>query len=203
MDLMHLLQSQIGSEVISKLAGQAGVNEDQTTAAMNGAFSALLNGLSKNIQQPEGAQNLLSALERDHDGSLLDNLSGFLGGEQVAAPASALNGVGILKHVLGGSQSGVIDMIAKMSGIDAGKSGQLLATLAPILLGALGKLRSNQEVGNQGLLDLITKTNQAQNQESPAGGLFQRLLDRDGDGEIMDDIISMGAKSLLGGLFKR
>ena len=58
-------------------------------------------------------------------------------------------------------------------------------------------------VGGGGLIDLITKTQQNHNQQSAAGGIFQKLLDRDGDGEIMDDLLSMGSQSLLGGLFKK
>lgn len=203
MDLMELLQGQLGDGLIDQLAGQIGGEKEQTSTAVNGALSALLSGISKNVAQPEGAQGLLSALERDHDGSILDNLSGFLGGSVQPQNTSMLNGAGILNHVLGGNQNPVIDMIAKMSGLDKSKSGQLLITLAPVLLGMLGKLKNQENVGGGGLIDLITKTQQTQTQQSPVGGIFQRLLDRDGDGEIMDDLLSMGSQSLLGGLFKK
>lgn len=203
MDLMELLQDQLSGGLMDQLTNQVGAEKEQTMAATTGAISALLNGLSKNVSQPEGAQGLLSALERDHDGSILDNLSGFLGGSVQPQNANMLNGAGILGHILGGSQNSVVDTIAKMSGLDKSKTGQLLITLAPVLLGMLGKLKNQENVGGGGLIDLITKTQQNHNQQSAAGGIFQRLLDRDGDGEIMDDLLSMGSQSLLGGLFKK
>jgi hypothetical protein len=205
MDLLQLLQSQIGGDVLKQLSGQVGANEEQTGAAVNGAFSALLNGLSKNIQTPEGASGLLGALDRDHDGSILNDLTGFLSGSAQSSNASSLNGAGILNHVLGNSQGNIIETIAKMSGLDSSKSGQILTMLAPILMGALGKIKQaqpQQQTAGGGLLDLITKTQQSHNQQSQAGGIFEKLLDKDGDGQVMDDLLSMGAKSLLGGLFK-
>ncbi len=201
MDLLQILQSQVGGNVLKQLAGDLGTDESQTGAAVNGVFSALLNGLGKNVQQPEKANGLLEALDRDHDGSILNDLAGILGGKtQVQNPATN-NGAGIVKHVLGDNQSGVVEMIARMSGIDPSKSSVLLEKLAPVLLGVLGKVKNEQNVGGQGLLDLITKTTQTHNQENKAGGIFEKLLDKDGDGNIMDDIIGMGAKSLFGGLF--
>jgi hypothetical protein len=203
MDILQLLQSQMGGEVLKQLSGQIGSSEEQTSSAVNGAVSALLTGLSKNIQTPEGANGLLGALDRDHDGSILNDIQGFLSGASQPANTSAANGMGILKHVLGGNQGNIAEAIAKMSGLDASKAGSLLTMVAPLVLGALGKAKAAQPQGGSGILDLITKTQQTQTQQSPVGGIFEKLLDRDGDGQVMDDLLSMGAKSLLGGFFKK
>jgi hypothetical protein len=204
MDILQLLQSQMGGDVLKQLSGQVGASEEQTSSALNGAVSALLTGLSKNIQTPEGANGLLGALDRDHDGSIFDDIQGFLGGNAQAANPAAANGMGILKHVLGGNQGNIAEAIAKMSGLDSSKAGSLLTMVAPLVLGALGKAKAAQPQGQgSNILDLITKTQQTQTQQSPVGGIFEKLLDRDGDGQVMDDLLSMGAKSLLGGLFKK
>jgi hypothetical protein len=204
MDILQLLQSQMGGEVLKQLSGQVGASEEQTSSALNGAVSALLSGLSKNIQTPEGASGLLGALDKDHDGSIFNDLQGFLGGSAQPANPAAANGMGILKHVLGGNQGNIAEAIAKMSGLDASKAGSLLTMVAPLVLGALGKAKAAQPQGQgSNILDLITKTQQTQTQQSPVAGIFEKLLDRDGDGQVMDDLLSMGAKSLLGGLFKK
>jgi hypothetical protein len=202
MDIIQLLQGQLGEGVIDQLAGNVGESKETTQAAANGIFSALLNGINKNISQEGGGNALLSALDKDHDGSILDNIGDLLSGNTQAANPNTLNATGILQHVLGGNQSNVVDAISKMTGMDSSKAMQMLMTLAPMVLGTLGKLKSQPNVGGSGLLDLITKTTQTNNQQNAHAGIFEKLLDSDGDGSVMDDILNMGAKSLLGGLFK-
>ncbi|HRG66487.1 MAG TPA: DUF937 domain-containing protein, partial [Saprospiraceae bacterium] len=167
-------------------------------------FSALLSGINKNVADPQGAQSFLSALERDHDGSILDNIGDLIMGGASAPTTPTTNGAGILNHVLGNNQGGIADAIGKMSGLDSGKVTQLLITLAPMVLGMLGKMRNNEQVNSGGgLIDLIGKTVQGGGEQQSSGSIFTRLLDRDGDGSVMDDLLQMGSQSLLGGLFKK
>ncbi len=203
MDILQLLQGQLGEGVMDQLAGQMGESKETTQAATNGIFSALLNGLNKNISQEGGGNALLSALDRDHDGSILDNIGDLLKGNAQTANPATLNSGGILQHILGGNQSNVVDAISKMTGMDSGKAVQMMMTLAPMLLGTLGKLKSQPEVGGSGLLDLISKSTKANNQEHAHSNIFEKMLDKDGDGSVMDDLLSMGAKSILGGFFKK
>lgn len=204
MDILQMLQGQLGEGMIEQLAGQIGADKDQTAAAANGVFSALLSGINKNVADPQGAQSFLSALERDHDGSILDNIGDLIMGGASAPSTPTTNGAGILNHVLGNNQGGIADAIGKMSGMDSGKVTQLLITLAPMVLGMLGKMRNNEQVNSGGgLIDLIGKTVQGAGQQQSSGSIFTRLLDRDGDGSVMDDLLQMGSQSLLGGLFKK
>jgi hypothetical protein len=199
-----MLQGQLGEGMIEQLAGQIGADKDQTAAAANGVFSALLSGINKNVADPQGAQSFLSALERDHDGSILDNIGDLIMGGASAPSTPTTNGAGILNHVLGNNQGGIADAIGKMSGMDSGKVTQLLITLAPMVLGMLGKMRNNEQVNSGGgLIDLIGKTVQGSTEQQSSGSIFTRLLDRDGDGSVMDDLLQMGSQSLLGGLFKK
>ncbi|MFZ1789060.1 MAG: DUF937 domain-containing protein [Saprospiraceae bacterium] len=204
--LFELLKAEGGDVLVDQLSKQLGAEPEQTETAVQSAFSAMLSGLSKNIVSGEGASSFLGALDRDHDGSVLNDLMGYLSGNmnQAQVAPSALNGAGILGHILGGNQNSVVDAIAKISGLDQSKTGQLLVTLAPVVMGLLGKMKKTNNVSDNTLLDLVFKSGQPQ-EEKPHGGLmgvFGGLLDRDGDGSYMDDILSMGTKSLLGGLFK-
>ena len=91
-----------------------------------------------NTAKPSGAQALDSALAKDHDGSIFDNLGGFLDG------AASGPGAGILGHVLGGSRPQVEQKIAETSGLSLDKVAPLLITVAPLVMGALGKLRGTR-----------------------------------------------------------
>ena len=80
MNLSDLLNSSVGQSIVKSVAGQFGLDEYQASAAVNTAIPVILGGLNKNVQTPEGAESLNNALESKHDGSLLDNLGGILGG---------------------------------------------------------------------------------------------------------------------------
>ncbi len=207
MDIMNLLQGQLSQGVLDQLTQQIGASDSkQTAAATAGIMNTLVGALAKNASNPEGAQSLSNALDRDHDGSVLDNVMDmFTGGGQVAQQNNrAMNGSGILNHILGDRQGGAIDMISKISGLDSGKTGNLMTMLAPILMGALGKQKRQQGLDVGGLANLLTGTVTQQNQspQNPTMSLVTKFLDADGDGSITDDVASIGMK-LLGGLFGR
>lgn len=198
-NLIELLQDKLSGQAMDQLTRNIGAeSRDQTEAATNGIVSTLVAALSKNAANEEGGSALLSALDRDHDGSIFDNLSGFLGGQQVSANNKALNGAGILQHVLGSKQSNVTEMVSKMSGLDSHKISQLMVTLAPIVMGALGKAKAKQEQPTQsGIFDLLSKSVRSEANKSTESNLLTRILDADNDGSIMDDIANFGIKAFL------
>ena len=203
MDLMDLLQGQLGEGMIDQLSSQlGGADKQQTAAAASGIMSTLLGGLAKNAAKPEGASALANALDRDHDGSILDDVMGLLSGQAANQNARAANGAGILNHILGPNQGGAIQMISKMSGLDSSKTGNLMTMLAPMLMGALGKTKRQQGLDVGGLASLLSGTVTQQKQTNPTMGLISQFLDSDGDGDIKDDVTRMGLK-FLGGLFKK
>lgn len=204
-DLLQILQSQLDGNAIQQLTKRIGAeNDDQTAVAVNSVIGTMVNALAKNASTPQGAQSLFGAVSKGHDGSILDNVMGLFGSND----ANPMNGLGILSHVLGGNISSVINMVSQMSGLDKSKSGNLLLTLAPVVLGALGKAKAQSNVQQpQGLLDMLMSGAQTANkrvvQHQPSNtSIFSRILDQDGDGSVMDDIAGMGAKHLLKGLFK-
>lgn len=202
-NLIELLQSQMTDQVLDTLTSKIGATDrTQTKAAADGIFSTLATALSKNVQKPGGAEGLLGALDRDHDGSIMDDLAGMLGGQKQPQNTSMLNGAGILKHVLGGNQSNVIDMVAKMSGLNQNSSGSLLTMLAPMVLGALGKQKKQNNLDASAITDLLTSSVKSTANNNAQMGMIGKLLDADGDGSVLDDLAGLG-KNLLGNLFKK
>lgn len=200
---MDLLQGSLSSGMIDQLSQQlGGANKQQTAAAASGIVTTLMGALAKNASSTEGAQALDNALERDHDGSILDDVMGMLTGNAQVNNSSMLNGTGILNHVLGNKQSGAVDMISKLSGLDSGKTGSLMAMLAPVVLGALGKAKRQQGLDVAGIASLLSGTVSAQQQNNPTMNLVTSFLDADGDGSIVDDVANMGMK-ILGNFFGR
>jgi hypothetical protein len=93
--------------------------------------------------------------------------------------------------------------LGRATGLDGASAGQLLAMLAPIVMAALGRARSQNGLDSGGLGALLGGEQTRMQQASPDGfGLLNGLLDQDGDGQIDDGIAQMGG-SLLGSLFGR
>jgi hypothetical protein len=198
MNVIELLQGQLDENLIQQLSRHIGAEStEQTEAAASGIISTLVAGLNKNAATPDGANALVSAIDRDHDGSILDDVAGFLLGNRQTSNASTLNGAGILEHILGNKQSNTKDMLGKATGLDAAQIGKLMIALAPMVLAALGKARKQESVnsGNIGVLLSGSVNSQANKQQEM--GLLQRFLDADGDGSVMDDIANMGMKFFL------
>lgn len=200
---MDILQGSLSSGMVEQLSQQlGGADKQQTAAAASGIVTTLMGALAKNASSTEGAQALNNALERDHDGSILDDVMGMLTGNTQTNNSSMLNGAGILNHVLGNKQSGAIDMISKLSGLDSSKTGSLMTMLAPVIMGALGKTKQQQGLDVAGITSLLSGTVSAQKQQNPTMNLVTSFLDADGDGSIVDDVANMGMK-ILGGFFGR
>ncbi|MEQ9365555.1 MAG: DUF937 domain-containing protein [Leptospirales bacterium] len=193
--ILDLLQGELGQSAIEQLGGQLGVDKQKAASVVSGALPLLVQALAKNANQG-GAEALAGALENKHDGSILNDVSGFLGGGDFG------DGSAILGHVLGGQQSVVSSGLSKATGLDPRQVSTALAALAPVVLGALGKIKAQQGLDASGLSDFLGQEKEAVAQQAPdAMGVLGQLLDADNDGDISDDLINIGGK-LLGGFLK-
>jgi len=189
MNLTGLLSDALNDNTINQISQQIGADEGTTTNAIQAALPMLLGGLANNSASDTGAASLLGALDRDHDGSVLDDVGGFLGNY-----ASGQGG-GILGHIFGGSQGTIEHGVSQASGLDMGKVGPLLMMLAPIVMGALGRTQREQGIGAGDLAGLLGGATQQVGGSSGLLGVLSSVLDRDHDGSAIDDVAGM-----LGGL---
>ncbi|MEM9362521.1 MAG: DUF937 domain-containing protein [Bacteroidota bacterium] len=207
--LLDLLNSPMGKQLISGVAGQTGQSENQTADVLGMAMPLLMGAMKKNASTPGGAEGLMNALSSKHDGSILNDLGGLFGGGVDQGVMD--DGAGILGHVFGTKQSQVENALSNKSGIDAGSISQILKIAAPIILGYLGKQTRQQNLSSpdalSGLLGGLMGGSNTQKEQS----LIETFLDSDGDGSVIDDLAGMvlnsgtkkssGLGGLLGGLF--
>lgn len=193
MDLSSLLNGNEGKALISSIAGQLGLDEKQAANAIKVAAPTILSGINKNAQTEEGASSLNKALEK-HDGSLLDNLSGMLSNN---SEDLLKDGGSILGHVFGGNQGTVQNAVSQKTGIDASQVGSLMSMLAPVIMGYLGKQKKETNSGSGDLGGLIGGLLGGGGSKSSDGGIMDIVsgfLDKDKDGNIVDDIFDMFKK---------
>lgn len=192
--VFDLLTQSLGGDATRQVGRQLGVDEGTAQKAITAALPMLMGALTRNAKSGQGAGALAGALDRDHDGSVLDDVAGFLGNS-----GSAGAGQAILKHVLGGRQSNVQNGLGKAVGLDSGSAGQVLAMLAPLVMGALGKQKRTQGLDTSGLGDLLGREERHVERQAPnTMGMVGKLLDADGDGSVVDDVAGM-LGGLLGG----
>lgn len=196
--LLETLMSQLGGDGLKQLSTHVGSDEKSTSNAMATALPVLLGALSRNSAKPEGATALHSALEKEHDGGIMDNLSGFLGGAKEGP------GDGILGHVLGGRRPQVERAVSKTSGMDSGSTAKLLTAIAPMILGALGKTQKKEGLSANGLAGFLNSEQKSVEAQAPQQtSLIGKLLDTDNDGDFdLGDMAKHGA-GLLGSFFKK
>ena len=172
MDLIEILQSQLSDDMLGQISQQIGADKEQTAVAANGVFATLVGGLANNASSESGLASLGAALDRDHDGSVLDDLMGMVGGMMqggdTAAAPNALNGAGILGHILGDRQEVAAQQISQSSGLNVGQIMKLLPILAPIVMSVLGRAKSSGGLDLGGLANILMGS--AQNAQSGGFG---------------------------------
>lgn len=197
--LLAMLSQQIDDQTVRSIGGQLGVDQETAGTAISAALPVLMGALARNSQSEGGAGALAGALDRDHDGSVLDDLGSFLGqGSQARSMGEA-----ILGHVLGGGQQRSAEQaIGRSAGLDAGQVGRLLALLAPIVMGFLGQQKRRQGLDEGGLSSMLGSERRRIEEAHPGrGDLVSQILDQDDDGQVGDDLVNLGSK-LLGGLLR-
>lgn len=215
MSPLEILSQQLSGPAMNQLSQRVGAKPQQTQVATAGIVQTLLGAMARNVQKdPSQAQKIAGALERDNHASLLDNIGGLLGGGGGAAQNSrSMNGMGILQHILGGKSGRVADQVSKTSGLNSNQVAQLMVTLAPLVMGALGKSKQQSGAqGGSGIANILGSvlgggglfggTQSTPQQQPKSNSFLNAILDRDGDGNTGDDLAQMGMQ-LLGGLFRR
>ncbi|MGB5982268.1 MAG: DUF937 domain-containing protein [Nonlabens sp.] len=213
-DILDLLKSPAGQQLISGAAKNSGANETQTQNVLTQALPLILGGMQKNAQTPEGRASLDKALDNPkHTGGGMMEMVGSIFGDGAGSPEGLLSeGNSILGHVFGSNKSNVESAISQKNGLDSGTVGKIIAFAAPIVMGYLNKKKHNdnpQTNDISGLLGSALGSMSGDGESGGAMGMLNSVLDKDGDGSALDDVAGMflggdknkkGGGGLLGGL---
>lgn len=190
--ISEMITQRLSGPIASQLSQRLGVSESTAQTAVQLAVPVILAALARNASKPQGAQELHQAVSTDHDGSILDHLSSYLGNPQAA------NGSGILGHVLGGQRPVVENNLAQATGMDQNSAGSLLEMIAPLVMGAVGREQQQNGLDPNGLSEFLVQQQQAEVQSNPGlMGTLSSMLDSNRDGSVADDLSRMA-----GGFFK-
>lgn len=190
--ITQIITQQLSGNASRTIAERFGISESTANTAIQMAVPLILAAMARNASQPQEAQSLHQAVANDHDGSIFDNLMGYLGNPQSA------NGAGILGHVFGSQQPAIQNNLAQATGMDQGSAGGLLETLAPLVMGSLGRAQQENGLDASGLSNLLNGQQQEAQANAPgAMSMLSSMLDQNNDGSSMDDL-----QRLAAGFFK-
>jgi hypothetical protein len=186
--ITQMIMQQLGGSASQKIAQRFGISESTANTAIQMAVPLLVTTLARNASQPQEAQNLHQAVATDHDGSIFDNLTAYLGNPQSA------NGAGILGHVFGSQQPAIQNNLAQATGMDQSSAGGLLETLAPLVMGSIGQAQQQNGLDASGLSNYLNAQQQEAQATAPgAMSVLSSMLDQNKDGSSMDDLQRMAA----------
>jgi hypothetical protein len=204
------LLAQLDGAPLQQISRQLGIDQNQAAGAVSAALPLLMGALGKNASQPQGAEALFGALQKDHagGGGIGDLLGAVLGGAQ----SRQTDGAGVLGHIFGGQQARAEQSLGTATGLGGDRAGQLMKILAPIVMAYLAKrmFSGNESGGGQAMglgggnptADILgavlgQEQQQVRQQGGIGGGLLGAVLDKDGDGDVdLSDVLKLG-----GGLF--
>ena len=210
MDMMEILKQ---SGAIGSIAQQLGVNEQIAQTGAEALLPAILGGFKKTAQaQPSGLEGLGGILGQLGGGGLLDSVLS-------PEPTPIEKGNDVLGQIFGSKDvsRSVAGHASQQTGIDSTLLKQMLPMLAMIVAGYMAKQAGGEQGGGLGgLIGSVLGGGQSSGggglggmlgnvlggalgggqQAAPAGGLggLGSLLDLDGDGNPLDDIIGMVGK---------
>lgn len=175
-NLLDMIVGANGGQNVAALAQQFGVGEGEAKDALQQLVPALSRGLQRNAKQSGGLENLLGALSGGQHARFLENPA-LLGQGQTVSEGNA-----ILGHILGSKDvsRNVASHASQQTGLDSGVIKQMLPLVATMVMGAMSK---RADAGG------VT----AQSGGNALSGLGA-LLDQDGDGSSLDDVLNIAKK---------
>lgn len=189
--IMDMVMEQLQNGGVQQISQMLGVDENNVGSAASAAVPMLVQALANNASTTDGASSLFQALDRDHDGSIFDDIAGFLADPQAGnGNPRAGNGAGILGHLLGAHTDSVATGLSQGTGLNVDTVSRLLQLIAPIVMGALGKTVRQDGLDANGLASVLSQQTQAT--QSPDWlAMVSRFLDADKDGSALDDVAGL------------
>jgi hypothetical protein len=185
--LNQILQAGGGSAV-DMIAGRFGISPTQSRMAIEALAPMITGGLKNQANAQGGIEGLLGSVLSGNHVAIGENP------EELARPGTTALGNEVLGAIFGSKD--VSRQVATQAAGQTGLSSDLLKQILPIVAAmAAGSVANNANQGGLGGLlgNVLGAANAPQNGNANAGALggIANMLDLDGDGNPLDDIMGM------------
>ncbi|WP_133485816.1 DUF937 domain-containing protein [Aliiroseovarius marinus] len=198
MSLLQLLQQAQNGQGLSALAEQVGLDQAQAGDLTN-LLAPVIGKAAKQQAESGGLDSILGALKGEAQAGLFDDAA------QAASPEGAAQGANFLNGLLGDNGTNALaEQAAERTGIGMEQIMAFLPALGAMAQGGLQKqmpdasidaLQAAQSQGaGGGLMGLVGGLLGGSQQGGPDLSALTSLLDADGDGSFVDDIMEKLSK---------
>ncbi len=192
MSIMKLLEQAGGGQGLAQLAGQFGLDEAKAQQLTQMLAPAIGQAAKKRAEQGQ-ADTVLGAMKGEAQAGYFDNPAA------AAQPEAMAQGQSFLESLLGDSAAteGLAAAASESAGVDQGLVAQFLPALAAMAQGGLQKQMPDSQIdqmtsggaggGLMGMVGGLLGGNKGGS--GPDLSMLTNMLDADGDGSAMDDIL--------------
>lgn len=180
-------QNLLQGEAVENISKKLGLEPKMVQSIVSIGVPIIISGMSKMKSKEGGKASLASFIDADGDGSIMDDIGGFVMG------AASEHGGTILNGIFGGKEEKVGKTVAKNTGAEPGMASQVMQMVAPIVLGYLNKKKNDDGLDDDGVGNLVDDADK--NLRDKDAGIMDNIgkfLDMDGDGDMTDDVIEIG-----------
>jgi len=206
MSLLKMLMEAQGGQGLGQLAQQFGINAEQADGLAGVLAPAIAQGAKKRTQQG-GLDAVLGQLKGEAQGAYLDNPAA------AAAPEGRAQGEQFLEQIFGSREASndLAAEAANRTGVSQDIVSKFLPAIAAMMQGGMQRSLPDSSIrgmmpgggasgdASGGIMGMIggllgsgkaQAADQAPEQASAGGlGMLTSMLDADGDGSVMDDIL--------------
>jgi len=200
MSIMKLLEQAQGGQGLSQLASQFGLDESKAQELTQMLAPAIGQAAKKRAEEGQ-LDTVLGAMKGEDKAAFFDDAAA------AAAPEAQAQGQNFLENLLGDSAAteGLAATLAEKVGLDQDTFKQFMPSVAAMAQGGLQKQMPDEQIDGMmaaaqpqqsgGLMGMIggllggNKGGEAEGQGN-ALGMLNQMLDADGDGNAMNDILS-------------
>ncbi|MCZ0814041.1 MAG: DUF937 domain-containing protein [Pseudomonadota bacterium] len=198
MSIMRLLEQAQGGQGLSQLASQFGLDETKAQA-LTGMLAPAIGQAAKKRAETGQAETVLGFMKGEDKAAFFDDASA------AATPEGVAQGQSFLNSLMGDAAAteGLASAAAEKAGVDQGTVAQFLPALAAMAQGGLQKQMPDSSIdgmlgmiqgagGSGGLMGMIGGLLGGKGGAASSGpdlSMLTGMLDADGDGSVMDDIL--------------
>lgn len=174
--LVEMLLSQGNQSNLQDIMGQFGLDQRQAQQAIGSLLPQITQGIQKQAQANNSS--ILEAISRGNQQRYMDDDNARLYDNEAIS-----EGNGILGQIFGSKETSreVASQASAQTGIDSSVLKQLLPMVASMAMGSLGKQAQAQNLQGGG-------------SDNGLMGMLGSMLDQDGDGSAMDNIMGIASK---------
>ena len=167
-NLLSAAKAYLTPDVVRNASAMTGEPETATRQAMQGGLASVFAGLTNMASTSEGTSTLGSLIREPFVGKFLNNVSSSFS-ERSETSSLIDSGQNLLGKIFGDHTSDVADAVARSSGIGSSSSGKLMAMLAPLAIGVLGRQAAARGLTGTGLANSLIEQRDEFAAVAPAG----------------------------------